>query len=427
MKRYLLITTLDVSRLTNNREHHVLRHIAPRFDETCVVYRKRCEKKGWPAFFRDALVPSAKCERRGAIDFIEVNPMLNHVQGLAMDIAGRYAMEQEGARPRASVRQRIYRLTSSLGILKDLSTVFFLFWYAWRKAPGVFDVCTAMGPWASAAALMLKKAGKVRVCVYEDRDYEPGFIPTPLRKRLAAWMETICLKHSDLRISIGGRLARLRTEQTGLPVATVTTGVALDRFTAPQRDLREPILVYTGNVTFWSGLEMVIAALPAIRQACPSARLMIIGEGLPGYCEQLIRQSRELQLEDAVQFLGRVENDRVADLLTHAHVGVATFQPLDLRRYAFPLKVLEYMAAGLPAIGTADTETEDILVKHDCGVAVDFSAAAFAKAAIHMLHDPLRYRCLADNARRSAEYYRWNNLMEQEYGLLRTAWNGAQG
>ncbi|MDO8680998.1 MAG: glycosyltransferase, partial [Acidobacteriota bacterium] len=222
---------------------------------------------------------------------------------------------------------------------------------------------------------------------------------------------------------VGGRLARLRQSQTGMPVATVHNGVAVDNFQAPLRDLSQPILVYTGAVTFWSGLETVIQALPAIVCALPTVRLRIAGEGLAGYRRELEALVATLNLGDRVEFLGRVENARIPVILADAHLGVATFRPLDLRRYAFPLKLLEYMAAGLPSIGTEDTETADLLAKHDCGVSVPFTAEAFAAAAIALLSDPARYRRMAQNARAAVEAgHRWRDLMDREYALIHETW-----
>ncbi|MEK8051123.1 glycosyltransferase [Ideonella sp. DXS22W] len=422
MRSYLLITTVDVARMANNREHHLLRHIAPHFDQVYVVFRRKCEKAGWRQLLRDALVPGARTEWRDGICYVEVNPLFNHAHGLAMAVAGTYEMHDAGDTRGRGWRQRVYRLFSGIGLWKDWSTVAFLGLYALRTVPGTVDVCTAMGPNGNAAAWLLRRLGKLRVWAYEDRDYEPGFFNTPLRHRAAAALEVACLRRADLCISIGHRLQRLRQQQSGREVAVVTTGVDVDRYTAPQRVPTRPVLVYTGNVTFWSGLERVIEALPRIREALPGATLLVVGDGLPGYVQGLQALTRQLGVHDAVRFTGRVPNTQIRDLLADAHLGVATFQPLELRKYAFPLKVLEYMAAGLPSIGTEGTETEDILRQHDCGVAVPYTAAAFAEAAIAMLGDPARYQRLAAHARESARQYDWHTLMAREHALLQQAW-----
>ncbi len=418
MNRYLLITPLDVLRQTNNREHHLLAHVAPRFAETCVVFRRRCERRGVRTLLWDALVPRLRVVRSLGARLVEVNPLLNHFQGLAMDLAGTYEMPELGA-PAQNRRQRVLRWISSFGILKDLSTIAFLTLAALARSRGRFDVCTAMGPYAAAAAVLLKKLGKVKLLVYEDRDYEAAFVQTPLRNRFAAWLESACLERADLRIATGYRMARLRRAQTGLPMEVVTGGVDAGRFRAPSRERACPVLVYTGNLTYWSGLDVVLAAMPLIRAVLPGVKLRVIGEAVSGYRAQLEALVAQLDLADCVEFLGRVENRAMPELLAAAHLGIAVFRPIALRQYASPLKVFEYMAAGLPSIGARGTETEDILARHECGLSVEHEPAAFAAAALHMLTDAALYRRMATKARAAAEaHYDWPRLMEREYGLM---------
>ena len=393
-------------------------YLAPQFSQTCVVFRRRCERSGVRALLRDAAVPRLRVVgARGAL-LIEVNPLLNHAQGLAMDLAGTYEMPPLGA-PARGRRQRVLRWISGLGIFKDLSTIAFLALGALARTRGAFDVCTAMGPYAAAAALLLRKLGKVKRVVYEDRDYEAAFVQTPLRNRFAAWLEGACLARADVRISTGYRMAQLRRAQTGVPVEVVTGGVDAGRFSAPPRAAVNPVLVYTGNLTYWSGLDVVLSAMPKIRAALPGARLRIIGEAIPGYRAGLESLAARLGLADCVEFLGRVESRAVPQLLATAHLGVALFRPIALRQYASPLKLFEYMAAGLPSVGAHGTETEDILERHDCGLSVEHEPAAFASAVVRVLSDQALYRRMAANARAAAEtHYDWPRLMEREYRLI---------
>lgn len=422
----MIVTTVDVTRMHNNREHHLLRHLGPRFGKTYVVYRRKCQRAGWREFLRDALIPSAKAEWRDGVCYVEANPLLNHVQGLAMDVAGTYQMQEGPAKTGTGWRQRVFRLLSGIGIWKDFLTVLALTLAVYRRVPGQVDICTAMGPHGNAAGWLLRRLGKVRMWHYEDRDYEPGFFSTHLRRYVARGLEVFGLRRADLSITIGYRLQRLRKLQTGRAIDVVTTGVDAVSFQAPLRRLERPVLVYTGNVTFWSGLDMVVAALPTIRAALPGATLLVVGEALPGYLERLQAQARECGVESAITFTGRVPNAQVKTLLAQAHLGVATFQPLVLRRYAFPLKVLEYMASGLPCIGTAGTETEDILRRQRFGVSVPFAADAFAKAAVSLLTDPQRYQELAENARRAAPAFEWPALMAREHALMMQTWQQLQ-
>ena len=172
MKRYLLLTPLDVSRQPNNREHHILRHVASRFNGRCVVFRRRSDRNGFWSLLSDLFIPRfIDHNQENGIDYVEVNPLFNHFQGLAMDISGTYEMRPKDGSSN-NWRNRIYRLISGLGVIKDLSTIFFLFTAVIFKTRGVFDVCTAMGPHGNAVAFLLKRVGKIRLWVYEDRDFE---------------------------------------------------------------------------------------------------------------------------------------------------------------------------------------------------------------------------------------------------------------
>jgi len=306
--------------------------------------------------------------------------------------------------------------------LKDISTMFFLCYFAWRCCPGKFDVATALGPWGAIPGIALRKMQRVRSLVYEDRDYEPGFIRTPLRRRWASWLERVAMREADQVIAIGGRLANLRRQQTGRAIDIVPTGVDLARFARVERSEPRPVLIYTGNMAAWSGLDVVLKAMPRIRLDIPAIQCVFVGSGLPNVREHLEQLADGLGIREAVQFAGQVPYERVNSYLAEAGIGLALFQPTELRQYAAPLKVLEYMAAGLPTIATHHSEAADLLAAEDCGLASDFNADAFAGAVLSLLRDDQSYGRMSANARRSAERFDWSKLMTDEYNLLDAAW-----
>jgi len=124
---------------------------------------------------------------------------------------------------------------------------------------------------------------------------------------------------------------------------------------------------------------------------------------------------------DRVTFLGPRPNDSLPAAFQRADVGLAFFVPMDLRRYAVPLKVFEYLAAGLPVIGTKGSETETILTEGRCGLAIDYDAASFAVAAKTLLGDQDVYREYSRNAVAHSESLDWGVLLEKEEGLSRGA------
>jgi glycosyltransferase involved in cell wall biosynthesis len=222
--------------------------------------------------------------------------------------------------------------------------------------------------------------------------------------------------------SVGERLAALRRSQTGREVAVISNGVRSLKTSRKQPDEARPFtLIYVGNVVDWSGLDAMLAALPEVLATGLRLRVLILGDGLPSYVAALHQQVQDASLQDTVQFVGRVPNEQIGDWLSQADVGLAHFRPEPYRRYAFPLKVVEYMAAGLAIIGTQHTETEDILQRHHSGISVAFDSHAIAQAVLRFAREPeLLQRC-RQSALQAAPQYLWSVLTARELALAEHA------
>jgi glycosyltransferase involved in cell wall biosynthesis len=413
MRRWLIITTVDVLARPNNREHQLVAHLADRFESVDVVFRRTCRRGDWASRFKDALIPRWSIERRGKIRYIAVNPLLNHYHGMVRDATG---VSRANAKP---VDRLAYKLAEPLGIAKDISTVSSLAAACLFCVPAGRDVvCTALGPWAAASARMLRRAGRIGSWIYEDRDYEPGFFESPLRGRWAEMMEIAGIRSASEVISIGARLAALRRQQTGREPILIPTGAkqnGVGRRASPP----EPALVYVGNVARWAGLDRVATALVDVRRRVPGARLLIAGDGPREAIRDIRAAAAQAGVETAVEFLGPIPHADVAQLLADAAVGIATFEPTPLRVFAAPLKVFEYMAAGLPIIATDATEAADIVQRHRCGVSTPLDAAAIANAITHMLTNAERWGELSRNGVAASAHYDWSVLMEREWQVMR--------
>lgn len=420
-QRYLMLTTVDVLSRSNNREHQMIAHLAPRFAETWVVFRRRCPRGSLRQVLFDALVPRARLVERGGIKYLEVNPLFNHFEGMAGEATGHREFDDRPADLRRRLRRLLFELISGLGILKDISTMFFLAYFAWRRCPGRFDIATGLGPWGAIAGLALRRMNRIGCLIYEDRDYEPGFIHTALRRRWAGLLERFAMRRADRIIAIGERLAALRRSQTGCAVSVVSTGVDVDRFASPERAEPRPVLVYAGNMAPWSGLDLVLQALPRIRESIPHVRCVFVGSGPPLFRAHLEAIAEALGLGAAVEFVGEVPYARVQSFLAEAGIGLAVFRPTELRQYAAPLKVLEYMAAGLPTIAMSPSEAADLVKREASGVGIPFDRDALAMAVISLLRDREEYLRLAGNARRAAAKFNWSRLMADEYSIMKSA------
>jgi glycosyltransferase involved in cell wall biosynthesis len=408
---WLIITTVDPLVRPNNREHGLLRHLASRFQQVDIVFRRSIT-----GGMRHVFWPSTETTQKGNINFVSVNPPLNHRQGLIRDMSGVSNAKRNGALSRA-LSSLAFAAMGPLGIAKDVLTILALMAAGKRRiVKGRKTVCSAFGPWAAAAAWLLRKAGHIQSFIYEDRDYEPGFIDSRIRRAWARWLENKMILAADEVVTIGERLLQLREQETGRRPQFIPTGAEpSDRCGNGQR---KPILVYIGNVADWSALDILVGALADISKSVPDVKLRIVGSGSREAFESIATTARQMAVTDRVEILGAVPHTDIPALLSDASVGVATFLPNALRTYAMPLKVVEYMAAGLPSLATIGTEAGDIVAKHQCGIEVPLDRAAMVHAAVELLTDQSRWRQLAANAVNSAPHYFWSRLAEMEWSVI---------
>jgi len=72
-----------------------------------------------------------------------------------------------------------------------------------------------------------------------------------------------------------------------------------------------------------------------------------------------------------VEFVGKLERDEVKALLEESKMGLVTLHPTINYIDALPVKMFEYMLAGIPVIASDFPILKDIVNKERCGICVN--------------------------------------------------------
>jgi len=104
---------------------------------------------------------------------------------------------------------------------------------------------------------------------------------------------------------------------------------------------------FVGTLKPWHGVEILVESFARLHERDSNTRLLIVGDGPQREPLQVDLAARNLQ--DSVCFTGAVAADEVPALLASMDVAVAPYPKLS-QFYFSPLKVYEYMAAGLPVV-----------------------------------------------------------------------------
>jgi glycosyltransferase involved in cell wall biosynthesis len=415
MKRLLILSHIDPLYYDNNRVHHFISYFKHHFDEVTVIYIKRISNSALIDQLRSFFSWSAELHQVENVRYLAVHPFF------ASGRAEKVALTAAGPESKPSrVRQIVKMWVGFIGYWFECTFGRSLF-AAWKVKDGsAYDVAIAQCIWAIDCALKIKDAGAVHRVVADDFDYSPGnYMNSALRRALIRRKENQLLYRCDAIVSVGEMLQELRERETGRSVVVIPNGMDYRTFAAAHdKPPHPPTVVYMGSIEEWSGLEIVLRSLTLLPSRMADVHFLIIGHGKDHYIATLRDRVRELSLEDRVRFLGKLPHSELAEHLRHADVGIATFIPVPLRKYAASLKVVEYLAAGVCPIVTEGIQTARAVENYECGVLTSCDDRSIAAAIEFLFDHPDKRTQYVANGTPYVENLHWDKLLDQYHQLL---------
>ncbi|NDJ76228.1 MAG: glycosyltransferase family 4 protein [Chloroflexi bacterium] len=278
-------------------------------------------------------------------------------------------------------------------------------------------------PESALLARYLQRSGRIEHLIYHDIDYYPYV--SNRHKRIVAWRERTVVRAADAVISVSRPLVGLRREQGAKTVVYLPNGVDFTHFHTAhnQRRTATPTLLYVGTLDRRWGVDLPILAMPLVLERLPEARLLIAGSG-PAESELRALAAKQ-NVDHAVSFLGFVPYPELPDVMSRAEIGLATSRADIFRQYASPLKLVEYMAAGLPVICSGGGEAEMMIDESQAGITIPFAPEDFAEATCQLLTDRAK---LAARRQAAIEYARsrsWEKLLQDFNAFAAQTWSPA--
>jgi len=161
------------------------------------------------------------------------------------------------------------------------------------------------------------------------------------------------------------------------------------------------VIMYAGNMGAKQGLDLVLDAACALR-ARRNLRFVMVGHGADQ--PRLVRKASDLRL-DNVRFLPLQALEILPQMLAAADVHLVV-QKREAADLVMPSKLNNIMAAGRPALATADSHTTlyRVLTEHGAGlVTPPGDSEQFTSALVRLAEDAALRKQLATGARAYAE------------------------
>jgi len=240
--------------------------------------------------------------------------------------------------------------------------------------------------------------------------------------RLVKFQEVISAKFADAVIAVHHPHKELLTKR-GIPSSkiTVVMNIADEKiFHLRKTDngkKDEFVLIYHGTIVERLGLDIAIRAINIAKDKIPNIKLYIYGEG--DFLEYLLKLTKELNLEKYIYFSKRFFTvDKLPKLMEKADIGIIPNRKNLCTIYMLPVKLLEYVAMGIPVISA---RTRTIQAYFDDSMVRFFepsSEKSLAEAIFDLYSHPEKRKQLVDNADRFNQKHNWRQQKQIYYGLV---------
>lgn len=159
--------------------------------------------------------------------------------------------------------------------------------------------------------------------------------------------------------------------------------------------------LYLGGITAIRGIEELIDGFAQTFQSHPQARLTFVGSfESEAFKRKIINKIKKYQLEDKVEFKGKVPYEQIEKYLSTASVGIIPYLPVPNHLVCLPNKLFEYMAAGVAVISSDFPHYRKVVDSSESGLLVNPEHPdSISKAMNNMLENPYSTKMMGDNGK----------------------------
>ena len=263
--------------------------------------------------------------------------------------------------------------------------------------------------------LLLKITGKkVIYDVHEDvprQILSKYWIKKPLRK-IISWtferIENFAARRFDAVVAATPFIME-RFIRVGSNAVNVSNYPILEEFLENPIDWssKDNAVCYVGGITGVRGLFEMVEAMEKTE-----TRLLLAGKF---FTEEEHQKAKEMDGWKFVNELGQINRSEVADTLAKSKAGLVVLHPIENFIDSLPIKMFEYMAAGIPVIASNFPLWQEIVLKHECGICINpMDPNEIANAINWIMDHPEEAKQMGRNGRESAiNEYNWNSEREK--------------
>lgn len=169
-----------------------------------------------------------------------------------------------------------------------------------------------------------------------------------------------------------------------------------------------PVLLYTGTLESYQGIDLLIRSIPAVHKVFPQANYVLVG-GQTAQIEQFYAMAKELGIHNVVRFVGQRP---LAEMPRYMALADVLLSPRS-KGTNTPLKLYTYLHSGKPILAT-EIYSQTQVLSTETAKLVPPTAEGLAEGTLDLLYDPPKAKALGEVGRLFAEeHYSWRVFLKK--------------
>jgi glycosyltransferase involved in cell wall biosynthesis len=165
------------------------------------------------------------------------------------------------------------------------------------------------------------------------------------------------------------------------------------------------VIFYAGGIDILRGIDMVINALPIIKNNIPNIKFVLAGQIQKGF--DLIYYAKKNNVDELISFIGWVHVEDLPSYIFASKICVFT-PPVNREEInkTIATKIYQYASMGKPILVSQAELMKQFVEINKLGYSVS-NYKEFADKVIYLYNNPLEYNRISENCLNVSEKYHW--------------------
>lgn len=232
-----------------------------------------------------------------------------------------------------------------------------------------------------------------------------------IRRKLDYFFVKQLIRRSSTVSAVSSIVKNYTRNFTDSEIHIIPNGINLDLFKQQKIQEVRPTLLFIGRLSEIKRIDLLLRAIPKIKNSIPDVRVIIIGEGPEK--ENLLTLSKHLNIDKNVEFRGFVSESVKIESLYRASLFV-----LPSGYEGFGIVLMEAMASGKAVVASDSGGIPYVVEDNKTGLLFkDNDLEDLAEKVSYLLSNPELCKKMGEKGRERAQKFSWDNVAKMYLSL----------